>query len=579
MKITFAIILAITSFAAGAQVVWHNPKEEGARLHNQTLTEEARSNYYHRLPDRVEKEVRTPVWNLSKNGAGLSLKFYTNSPQIRVRYTVGEGHGFPHMPSTGKSGVDLYGYDENGDEKWYAARYNFADTINYNYSIPYPHPMHELGYEFELYLPPYNTVKWLEIGVDSSAYFKFIEPSLEKPIIAYGTSITQGACASRPGLIWTSILKRRMDAPLVNLGFSGNGRLEKSLVDIICATPSKAVIIDCMPNMAAMLDVIAQRLDSTVRAIRAAQPDVPILIADHLGMPATAKWDGLQKGVEETMKIQRATYEKLVAEGFTKLYFLSYDELAMPMDGTVEGVHPNDIGMMAYANAYEKMLRKMLYEPQGEVSSQIPRRQRREPHVYEWRERHEENMKQAREQQPDLVLIGNSITHYWGGSNRAFGSDTWEEKIAPLNVVNLGMGWDRTENVLWRIYHDALEGFSAKRIIVTLGVNNILAGRGSEVVPGMEMIIDAIRLRQPDAELVINAIYPARNREQEIAAVNIELEKLCRAKKVTYKNFGIKFLGKDGKINEKYFSDGLHPNAEGYRLIADEFIVNSALNN
>lgn len=576
MKKLLFLPLLLFSVSLAAQTVWHNPVTDRARLHGQALPDEPRSNYFQRLPDAVETQVRPVVWQLSCNAAGETLQFYTNSPRIKVRYTVSEKHAFPHMPATGKSGVDLYAYDADGDALWCAARYAFKDTITYTYAPIISHKKHARGYEYVLHLPPYNTVKWLEIGVDSAALFSYIAPSSEKPIIVYGTSITQGACASRPGMIWTSIVARSLRAPLLNLGFSGNGKLEKGILDVIKATPAKAVVLDCMPNlMSYPADTITRLVENAVREIRSTQPLVPIILTDHLGYPHARMIEGWQQKVDGSIRGQRAAYDHLLKAGVRDLYYLGCDQIAMPQDATVEAIHPSDYGMRVYADAYLKLLREILHEEVGALQTQIPVTQRREPGTYEWRERHQELLRQAREQQPDLVLLGNSITHYWSGTGdfrSQRGKASWEQKVAPLNALNMGMGYDRIENLLWRVYHGALEGYQPKKIIVTIGINNIFDGSGDQIPDGIATLIDAIRERQPRAELVINAIFPARNEEATIAAINRRIAHIAKSKNVRFNDFGKLLLGKDGKINRELCPDGVHPNAKGYETIVDAFL-------
>jgi hypothetical protein len=140
----------------------------------------------------------------------------------------------PHMPATGVSGVDMYAKNSVGDWLWLRGRYSFGDTIQYNFfEINPKDTYHENGREYHLYLPLYNSIKWLEIGYEDGTHFEPLPIRPEKPIVVYGTSIAHGACASRPGMAWASILERKMDRPLINLGFSGNGRLENEALDFI----------------------------------------------------------------------------------------------------------------------------------------------------------------------------------------------------------------------------------------------------------------------------------------------------------------------------------------------------------
>ena len=152
------------------------------------------------------------------------------------------------MPTTGVSGVDLYSIDSDGQWRFYFGGYPSGDTLQYHYTNIGKDLYHDRGYEFRLCLPPYNTIKWLEIGVPENDELTFIPVSPEKPILLYGTSIAQGACASRPGMTWGMILQRSLGYPLINLGFSGNGRLEKEVLDFICEIDARLYILDCCPT-------------------------------------------------------------------------------------------------------------------------------------------------------------------------------------------------------------------------------------------------------------------------------------------------------------------------------------------
>ncbi|MFI3263004.1 MAG: SGNH/GDSL hydrolase family protein [Rikenellaceae bacterium] len=590
MKNLLIFILSVTSYLCSAQVAtdsiqpkWHNPELLGAKIHGQLLQNEVRSNYYYRLPNNVEKNIRPAVWNLSHNSAGESLKFYTNSSQIIVRYVVSEEHASDHMAATGKSGVDLYATENHGQRKWCAATRVFADTIVYKYTgLYYEGKMHDFGFEYQLYLPTYNTVEWLEIGVDEEAYFKFAEPTAELPIIAYGTSITQGACASRPGMIWSSIVSREMDIPLMNLGFSGNGALEKGIIDIIKRTPARAVILDCLPNLCKMRkDKLVELTVNSVKEIRKAQPNVPIIITDHLGYPHGKMQEVWQSRVENGCEANLEAYRKLLAEGYLNLHHLTYREIAMPEDATVEAIHPSDWGMRVYADAYIAKLNKALNMPTGELATQIPVKQRREAQTYEWLEHHNNKMLEAQKVKPKTVVLGNSIMHRWGGSvNFKYTCDSvgWKKATSGKKVVNMGASWDRIENVLWRVTHGALDGYSAERVIVAIGVNNLIGvnkkniSTHEEIAEGIRTLIQAIKVRQPKAEIKVCGIFPARSLEADVIEVNKLIENVAKEEKVKYGDPGVNLLMSNGKANQSlYQNDGLHLNLNGYRKIVASF--------
>lgn len=236
-------------YGLSAQTVWHNPAVDSllpiqGRCWNREI-----GGRYQRLPQRAFREVRKPVWDLSLQTAGLYIKFYTNATSVQVKYQVTGGFSMPHMPATGVSGVDLYTMDCDGRQYWCSGNYQFGDTIFYTYKNLTYRNTHDLGNEYTLYLPLYNGVKSLQIGVPEGCRFDFVRPSGEKPVVVYGTSIAQGACASRPGMAWTNILQRKLDMPVVNLGFSGNGQLDEGFFRLLSEIDAAMYVIDCMPNM------------------------------------------------------------------------------------------------------------------------------------------------------------------------------------------------------------------------------------------------------------------------------------------------------------------------------------------
>lgn len=316
---------------------------------------------YGRLPVDAKSKVREPVWYLGTNSAGLYVEFETNADTIQVRYKVKGVLNMPHMPSIGVSGVDLYSFDKVAKEwQWAFGQYSFKDTITYNFNNIGVNTNHT----YRLYLPLYNSVEWLEIGVGNAKDFKFVKNNT-KPIIVYGTSIAQGACATRPGLAWTNIVGRHFSNEIINLAFSGNGRFEKPLLDLINTEDAAAVILDCIPNLAITKDRSEVQLDSIIRSavqsIRKLHTLVPIILAEH----SSAYTPGFQNihTMEEygrSSKVIFATYKKLKKEGLQNLYFVSAKDFGLDIESTVDYAHPNDLGMMKIAKAYNEVLRTFL---------------------------------------------------------------------------------------------------------------------------------------------------------------------------------------------------------------------------
>ena len=311
---------------------------------------------FNRLPDKAKNTVRDAVWNLSRSSAGLGVRFETDSDKIMVRYTVDSDLAMDRMPATGVSGVDLYVKNAN-DWLWARGNRAFNDTIRYSFNLD---ALPKGAHEHQLLFPLYNNIKNLEIGVNDGSSVRFLPPRPEKPIVVYGSSIAQGACASRPGMAWTNILSRKLDYPVVNLGFSGNGRLEPEVIDLINEIDASVFVLDCLPNLSPnkkrTKSNIQKRIRESVSSLRKKHPQTPILLVQHAGY-SDGLVDADRKKVYETLNSWMSeSFEALEKEGFEKLYLLTKAEIGLSNDAFVDGTHPTDLGMEQYAAAYEKVL-------------------------------------------------------------------------------------------------------------------------------------------------------------------------------------------------------------------------------
>lgn len=558
------------SLVLPAQTAWYNPVADSLLPVQGRAWNAETGKVYQRLPQRAQQLVRKPVWDLSLQTAGLYVKFYTNAPQIQVKYQVTGGFSMPHMPATGVSGVDLYTMDCNGQQYWCAGNYQFGDTVRYTYHDLTYRNTHDKGNEFTLYLPLYNGMKSLQIGVPEGSRFDFVRPSAEKPVVIYGTSIAQGACASRPGMAWTNILQRQLDMPVVNLGFSGNGQLDEDFFKLLSEIDAAMYVIDCMPNMTNdRAALIRPRLEKGIRLLRS-KSKAPILLVEHDGYMGFYASDKKGEDFRKTNEELRAVYESMKDEA-GGLYYLTFDELGLSMDSQVDGVHATDLGMQQYADAYYRKITDILF-PERKTLSFTPIRQHRDSFTYQWVKRHEEILEYNATVQPEIVMLGNSITHFWGGlpyEPRRVADEVWQKLFKGKSVVNLGYGWDRIENVQWRILHGELDGFSAQKIFMMLGTNNLDINSDEEIIRGIKETVALIAGKQPQAELYVVKILPRRDREERLAVLNAQLEKAFAGNaSVRVLDVSDVLVGKDGKIDERLFSDGLHPNRDGYKRIA-----------
>ena len=572
------IILALiffTTFTSQAQWKWINPlNSEFPVVQNQGWTDET-GNSYCRFPDRAKSTVRNDVWSLSRHSAGLAIHFYCNAPEIKVRYQVSGALNMPHMPTTGVSGIDLYSIDSDGQMKIYYGGHPGGDTIQYHFTHISKEKYHKEGKEFRIYLPLYNAVKWMEIGIPEDAHLEFIPASKEKPIVVYGTSIAQGACASRPAMAWTSIMQRSLDFPLINLGFSGNGKLEKEVLDLINEVNARIYILDCLPNLTDKSEEETRQLViKAVQQIRKMHQE-PILLVEHIGYNNMDTNENQKLEIEHVNNGCKAAFKKLQADGYQQLYYLTKEELGLNMDAWVDCVHPSDWGMITQATAVEKKVREILHLPKGKLSITQAVTQRREPNNYEWQKRHRDILALNQSNPPKSVILGNSITHFWGGEPQGpvvNGKTSWEKYMRPAGFHNLGYGWDRIENLIWRIYHDELDGYNAEQVVVMIGTNNIGIHSDDEIMEGFRFLFPLLKERQPKAKIKIIGILPRRGMEAHVNDLNVRIQALAEQSSFIYKNPGKNLLQKDGKIDESLFTDGLHPNDKGYQRIVNEIV-------
>jgi lysophospholipase L1-like esterase len=205
-------------------------------------------------------------------------------------------------------------------------------------------------------------------------------------------------------------------------------------------------------------------------------------------------------------------------------------------------------------------------------STLVPVTQSRDWRVYDWAERHAACVKLMRERQPEIVMLGDSITHFWGGEpvgGRRNGVDEWDRFFAGRRVVNLGYGWDRTENVLWRLTHGEFDAVTPRVVVVMIGTNNIDLNTPDEIAAGVAAICDELHRRSPATRILLLGIFPRGEHPDatraKVDAVNRRIAALDGRGAVTYLDIGRVFLETDGSISNTVMSDFLHPTALGYQ--------------
>lgn len=311
---------------------------------------------FDRLPKSAKNVVRPPVWDLSKKSAGIAVRFISNTTSISAKWDTGRDWKMKHITSNGANGIDLYVKFEN-EWRWLAVGSTADEGDSHSREL-----MTNLEPEFReymLYLPLYNNCFQLKIGITPNATMRPAPVRDEGYLLFYGTSIVQGGCASRAGLAHPSIIGRKLNRPIVNLGFSGNGIMEPEIADLLSQTNPAIYILDCLPNMEEPR--ITERVEPFIQTIRNKRPNIPILLIDNIRYAGSHLFKARLDRYLSSNKAQYAAFERLQKSGYKKLYYLKDDGLiGNDFEGTVDGTHPNDLGFMRMAEKISEKLKLIL---------------------------------------------------------------------------------------------------------------------------------------------------------------------------------------------------------------------------
>jgi hypothetical protein len=315
--------------------------------------------FYDRLPAKAEGLVRPPVWDLSHDSAGMCVRFVTDAQTIRARWSLIRSWLYlPNETAIANSGLDLYVKTDHGWH-WLAVGQPAAQTNE----VTLVGNLLPGTREYLLYLPLYNGVTSVELGIPAHATIQKAPAwgdGERKPIVFYGTSILQGLSASRPGMVHSAILGRKFNWPVINLGFSGNGKMEPEMAGLLAELDPSIYVLDCLPNMVA--GEIRERVEPFVKKLRTAHPEVPIVLVEDRTMQDSfliagrMEWYHLKDRAE-----LKAAYERLQHAGVKNLFYLPGEHLfGDDGEGSTDGSHPNDLGFMRQAGIFATVLAPLL---------------------------------------------------------------------------------------------------------------------------------------------------------------------------------------------------------------------------
>jgi len=336
-------------------VAWFDPRTAPFRLVGFPWIGE--NKLYRRLPLKPEWPIPPAVNSLANSTAGGQIQFQTDSPKLLIRVKLRQASGMYHMPATGQSGFDLY-LGKAGEQR-YAGTARFGASAK-DYQVTMFNGPKE-NRHFTLNFPLYNGVDSVEVGVAAGATIAApLSYEHDGRIVVYGTSITQGGCAARPGMAYTNILSRRLSTEFVNLGFSGNGKGEPELAKLINQIDRKRMIVlDYEANAG---ETIRKTLGPFIDILREQNKDLPILLISKIRYAGELHDPGSLAAAESRAQFQADLVETRRAAGDTKIHFLYGGTLLGDHadECTVDGVHPTDLGFMKMAEGIEPVIREML---------------------------------------------------------------------------------------------------------------------------------------------------------------------------------------------------------------------------
>lgn len=320
------------------------------------------TNIYTRIPDALEEQTRPEIFELAQCSSGIGIRFRTNSHSIAVHYMLKEDCVMNHMPFTGTKGTDLYMLTEN-DQQWHYIATTRPKPGKEQQRVFIKRLKGEM-HEFLIYLPLYDGVDWVEIGVDSTAtieYSKVENPRIGGKIAFFGTSIMQGGCASRTGATQTNQIQRLLNRECINMGFSGSAKLYEQNVRTILSMDEDIAMYVIDPLMNNPKNLVDSLAFSFMKLLVENITDKPILMVP-LEIQPNQMFDTLLAVHNPARNAEwKRTYLQLRKEGHKNLYYMEECNFAGKNgEGTVDNCHLNDYGYRNYVDAMLPYLKKIL---------------------------------------------------------------------------------------------------------------------------------------------------------------------------------------------------------------------------
>lgn len=314
---------------------------------------------YVRIPDSLKADMRKDLYNLADNTAGMYIRFASDASAIGAKWKSTRKFNMNHMTATGIRGMDLYTLD-NG--KWTTVGSARPSFNSHNTTTMVITDMEPRMREYMMYLPLYDGIDSIYVGVDSLASVvmpRVDSPKAQKPIVMYGTSILQGGCATRPGMAHTSIISRMLDRQVINLGFSGNAKLDMDIARLIGQTPASVIVVDALPNV--KQEELEERMRPFIAEIRKYQPVTPIIMVESPIFPLMRFNTETFATITAKNAALRKIFDELTATGDKNLtYYYGKDVLGDCVEATVDNYHFTDLGFTIFANNLAPVIRALM---------------------------------------------------------------------------------------------------------------------------------------------------------------------------------------------------------------------------
>ena len=421
-------------------------------------------------------------------------------------------------------------------------------------------------------------------------------------LLLIGDSITHNFDNAAYQAVWSQFFAPRN---AIGLGYSGgrtentlwnlaNGELEGQSPKVVTLLIGTNNSDDANYKVVHTAEQIAEGTAAIVNLLREKCPATKILLLRIF--PRTNGYknaDGTERGNAAKRFATNLRAGELVsklADG-RDVFFLDVNHVFLQLDGSLDPklmpdqLHPSPEGALAWARAMEPLLASLFGDEPHDAppanTAVIPHG-KLENDFYDWSARHEAALKAKGALNPEVVLVGDSITHLWGGvpetpGRNPNGARAFEKAFADKRVLNLGFGWDRTQNVLWRLDHGELDGLRPALVVVNIGTNNFAGTANArentptEIAEGVREILLRIRAKTPAAKIVLMGIFPRGEKADDpirakVAAVNKLLAELGRESGITFLDLGEKLTQPDGMISREMMGDFLHPAERGYEI-------------